>query len=87
MIRDMDALEDRHAAAHPYVIADNDVLVVIGGLLLIGKLHHGAIEDIGAVVASDDGQVGAAHDIVTDANFRSVVSNVVPGPRYTSCPI
>ena len=71
MIRDMYALEDRHAAAHPYVVTDDDVLIVIGELVLIGKLHHGAIENVGAVIASDHRQVGAAHDVVAGVESRS----------------
>lgn len=81
MIRDVDALEDRHSAAHPHIVSDDDILVVLGELVLIGERHHGPVEDIGAMVAGNHGQVGAAHEVVTDANLRAGREQRGPGAQ------
>lgn len=81
MVGDVNPFEDCHAATHPHVVTDYDVLVVLGELILIGEHHHGTVKNVGAVVAGDYGQIGSAHDVVADVDLRAGCEQRGPGAQ------
>ena len=81
MVGDMYALENGHARPHPNIAPYSDIQVVFRKLIFVGQTHHRTVEDVNAMVASDDGQVGTAHDIVADADFSSGCEQCCSGPQ------
>ena len=76
VIRNVHALQNGDVRSQPHVIANNDVLIVLGEFLDIIKCHHWSIENVHAMITSYYGKVWTTHD---------VVANFYPGTRGQKC--
>ncbi len=71
MVGNSNALKNRYAAANPYIIADDDILVILWKLVRLIKRHHGSVENICTMISSNNCEMRAAHDVIADMNLRT----------------
>ena len=71
MVGNSNAFKNRYAAANPYIIADDDILIILWKLVRLIKRHHGSVENICTMVSSNNCKMRAAHGVIADMNLRT----------------